>query len=185
MKTLILDNLISEKELFFLYKQIIGNPHWKINAQSSEHRGFNYGPTLIVKKIELLPEHYAFFLLGQSIVFRIAELLKEKNIGIPTTMERMWFNCTYTGKKTQHWLHNDDDKNVESKSIVLFLTPIWQPDWRGSFYVDGEEFKFKPGSAVIFDSKEYHQGESPVSETYNWQRITCNILVKKYPYEHQ
>ena len=40
-----------------------------------------------------------------------------------------------------------------------------------------DEFKFKPGSAVIFNSKEYHKGESPSSEIYNWQRITCNILV--------
>lgn len=89
----------------------------------------------------------------------------------------MWFNATYHGKKTQHWLHQDDEKDLKLKSILLFITPIWQPDWKGSFYVDGEEFKFKPGSAVIFDSKEYHQGESPASETYNWQRITCNILV--------
>ena len=89
----------------------------------------------------------------------------------------MWFNSTHHGKKTQHWLHQDDS-NSQSKSILLFMTPLWQPDWRGSFYVDGEEFKFKPGSAVVFDSKEYHRGESPGSEIHNWQRITCNIMVK-------
>lgn len=160
-----------------MYKQIISNPRWRLDGQSANHIGFNYGPILNVKEVDLIPEHYAFCLWGQTIVFRIAELLKEKNIGIPTKLERMWFNSTHTGKKTQHWLHRDDE-DVRSKSILLFMTPVWQPDWRGSFYVDGEEFKFKPGSAVVFDSTEYHQGESPVSEIYNWQRITCNILVR-------
>jgi len=124
------------------------------------------------------PENYPLYLWGQTLVFRINKLLEEKNIGIPTKLNRMWFNSTSYGKKTQHWLHPDDEDNLKLKSILLFMTPIWQPDWRGSFYIDGEEFKFKPGSAVIFDSKEYHKGESPESETYNWQRVTCNILIE-------
>jgi hypothetical protein len=74
-------------------------------------------------------------------------------------------------------MHRDDQENSKLKSILLFMTPVWQPDWRGSFYVDGEEFKYKPGSAVIFNSNEYHKGESPISETYNWQRMCCNMVV--------
>jgi len=177
MKTILLDNIISDKELFFMYNQIISTPSWRITSESSDHRGFNKAPMLLVKKPDKNPDHYAFCLWGQSVVFRIVELLKEKNVGIPSNLDRMWFNLTYHGKKTQHWLHQDDF-DATPKSILIFMTPVWQPDWRGSFYVDGEQFKFKPGSAVIFDSKEYHQGESPESETYNWQRITCNMLVK-------
>ena len=177
MKTIILDNVISKKELFYLYKQIIGCPQWRIDSQSDgEKFGFLKGAMLIVKRENTISENFVFNLWGQSLVFRIAKLLEEKNIGIPTNLERMWFVSTNHGKKTLHWLHKDgDDSNC--KSILLFMTPVWQPDWRGSFYVDGEEFKYKPGSAVIFNSNEYHQGESPISETYNWQRITCNIMV--------
>ena len=177
MKTKILNHVLSEKELYYIYRQCITSPSWLVHTTSTEERGFMYAPRLDVKRVNENPNHYPLYMWGQTLVYRIAKLLEQENIGIPTELIRMWFNVTYYGKKTQHWLHPDDDKKT-TKSILLFITPIWQPDWRGSFYVDGEEFKFKPGSAVIFDSTEYHQGESPISETYNWQRITCNILTK-------
>ena len=177
MKTTVLDNVLSEKELFYMYNEIISNSTWKLNGLSGPDRGFMSSPVLMVKEYNGSVAHYPFYLWGQTLVYRIAKLLEHKNIGIPTAVERMWFNATYHGKKTQHWLHRDDEKDPKLKSILLFMTPVWQPDWRGSFYIDGEEFKFKPGSAVIFDSSEYHKGESPASETYNWQRICCNIIV--------
>ena len=181
MRPVVLDNIISQKELFFMYREINSCSGWKLNGLSSNEdftNKFNAGPLLIVKDDNSFIHNYPFFLWGQTLVHRICNSLAEKNIGIPTSLFRMWFNVTYNGKKTQHWLHSDDDGSDNTKSILLFMTPIWQPDWKGSFYVDGEEFKFKPGSAVIFDSKEYHKGESPASEIHNWQRLTCNILVR-------
>ena len=175
MKTTILDNVISKKELFFMYSELINCQNWSLKGYSTDHIGFMHSPLLMIKGHDELIKHYPFYLWGQTIIYRIEKLLENKNIGIPTTLKRMWFNSTYHGKKTQHWFHKDAEKNYTS--ILLFMTPVWQPDWRGSFYIDGEEFKFKPGSAVIFNSKEYHKGESPASEIYNWQRITCNILV--------
>lgn len=97
--------------------------------------------------------------MGKTIAYRIKERLTKENIGLNTDIVRMWFNITYSDND-HHWLHQDTDE-LNSTSVVLFLTPIWNPDWKGSFYVDGEEFNFKPGSAVIFDSKEYHMGTSP------------------------
>ena len=178
MKPVLLDHIFSPRELFFMYTQIISTPHWTIDGASGNGvSDFVRGPLLEVKKMEGEVLNYPLYLYGQSIVFRIAHLLEQKKIGIPTKLIRMWFNITNSGEKSQHWLHTDQEC-FKTKSIVLFLTPLWQPDWRGSFYVDGEEFKFKPGSAVIFDSNTYHQGEDVISQTYNWQRLTCNILVK-------
>jgi len=177
MKTVVLNNVLSEKELFYMYNQVINSQSWSMTGESSKDKGFMMSPLLMAQEYKGSITHYPFCLWGQTLVYRIAKLLDDKNIGIPTTIERMWFNITYNGKKTQHWLHRDDEQNLKLKSIVLFMTPIWQPDWKGSFYVDGEEFNYKPGSAVIFDSNEYHKGESPASETYNWQRISCNIIV--------
>ena len=178
MKTKVLENIISTKELAYIYKTITSSFGWRLNGSSTmeEENYFFQGPSLLVFS-EGNTYNDVFNFWGQSLVYRIAKLLKDEKIGIPTQIQRMWFNVTYQGKKTQHKLHVDDSE-TETKSILLFLTPIWQPDWRGSFFVDGEEFKFKPGSAVIFDSSQYHQGESPISETYNWLRLTCNILVK-------
>ncbi len=177
MKTVILDNVLSEKELFYMYNQVISSPTWNMTGVSGPHNGFISSPILIAKDNNGGTQHYPFCLWGQTLVYRIAKLLENKNIGIPTDLNRMWFNVTYHGRKTQHWLHQDDQENSKLKSILLFMTPVWQPDWRGFFYVDGEEFKYKPGSAVVFDSNEYHKGESPVSETYNWQRMCCNMVV--------
>ena len=181
MKTILLNNVLSDKELFFMYNEIVSSPGWRLNGISSDEPGFNYGPVLVVKNnTGIGGEFNPFYYWGQSVVYRIFKLLEEKNIGMPTTLHRMWFNSTYNGKKTQHFLHRDDDKTgpINFKSILIFMTPIWQPDWKGSFYVDGQEFKFRPGSAIVFDSEEYHKGESPDSEMFNWQRITCNIMVK-------
>ena len=172
----VLDNVLSEKELHFMYSEIINNPSWRLNGQSTSQHGHLTGPALMVKRNQI--EHYPFFVWGQTLVHRIAKLLESEHIGIPTDLDRMWFNCTYDGKKTQHWLHEDDHNNFTTRSILLFMTPIWQPDWRGSFYLDGKQYKYKPGSAVIFDSREYHCGESASSQQYNWLRMNCNILVK-------
>ena len=87
----------------------------------------------------------------------------------------MWFNITYNGSPN-HYLHQDSEEG-SFQSILLFLTPVWKTGWAGSFYVDGKEFKFKPGTAIIFDSKEFHTGEEPESETFNWLRLTANIIL--------
>tara|TARA_B100000214_G_scaffold42057_1_gene26413 strand:- start:3128 stop:3685 length:558 start_codon:yes stop_codon:yes gene_type:complete len=177
MKTIILDQVLSQKELFYMYKQLISSHNWIMNGASGPHQGFMCGPALVAKDNNGYVHNPPFCLWGQSLIFKIEKLLESKKIGMPTEVKRMWFNVTFHGKKTQHWLHQDDQVTSKLKSIVLFMTPIWQPDWKGSFFVDGEEFKFKPGSAVIFDSREFHTGESPESETHNWQRLTCNIIV--------
>ncbi len=180
MKITTLDNIISEKELYFIYYEALKTYGWQVNCVSSNKKetNLNYGPILTAKFPNEPPHNYALWMYGQTLVHRINKMLEEKHIGIPTELNRMWFTCTYSGKKSQHWLHQDSEKS-EYTSILMFMTPLWQPDWRGSFYVDGQEIKFKPGSAVIFNSTEYHQGESPISETYNWQRITLNMMVKE------
>jgi hypothetical protein len=183
MKTILLENILSENELSFIYNEIIHTTSWSVTGKPADinyqsNKNFLGGPQLIVKGRDQNIYNYALYMLGKTFIYRIENMLKDKNIGIHTKMIRMWFNITYYGKETQHWLHTDHDE-TDKQSIVIFMTPFWKNDWNGSFYVDGEKFPFKPGSAVIFDSKEYHTGESPTSETFNWQRLTCNIVMEK------
>jgi len=175
MKTIVLDNVLSQKELFFVYREILKSNGWSVNATSTP--GFTHlnAPVLAVKHDGIVCNNSLYF-YGQTIIYRIIEMLKNKHTSIPTHLNRMWFNITYNGKKTQHELHQDS-KN-DHTSILIFITPIWQDNWKGSFYVDGEEFKYKPGSAVIYSSGKFHTGESPEFETNNWLRLTCNILVE-------
>ena len=183
MKTKVLDNIITSDELFFMYNQIISTPMWKVGALSTSfeeeawQKRYNGAPNLSVKRNNDMIDHYAFYLWGKTVIYKIKEKLTKENIGFNTDIERMWFNITYSDNN-HHWLHRDVDSPT-SISVVLFLTPIWNPDWRGSFYIDGDEFNFKPGSAVIFDSKEYHMGTSPIKNTHGWMRLSCNMVLQQ------
>ena len=183
MKPIKIDNLFSEEELFFLYNYILTSPGWIINASPevltyTTNKNFSHSPQLIVKSNAKEVFQPALYLYGQSIIYRLKEILKDKKVGLYPKIDRMWFNITYSGGNN-HWLHPDSLEKSPKQSIVLFLTPVWKTGWSGSFYVDGKEFTFQPGSAVIFDSTEFHTGENPISATYNWLRLTCNIVVEK------
>ena len=181
MKTKVLENVITSDELFFMYNQIVSTPMWNITGLSSVHEEeawtkiYNPAPGLKVKTDEDGIKHYPLYLWGKTVVYRMKEKLTKENIGLNTDIFRMWFNITYSDND-HHWLHKDFN-NSTLTSVVLFLTPIWNPDWKGSFYVDGEEFNFKPGSAVIFDSNQFHMGTSPVKNTHGWMRLSCNIVL--------
>lgn len=183
MKTLILEDTLSEKELFFIYRQILDSPNWQISGSSEQlnyptNKQFLIAPQLVVLDYKGDICNYPLYLYGQTLVYRIIEKLKSKHTAINSKLIRMWFNITYNGKETQHSFHQDD-LSIEKQTIVMFMTPIWAPDWKGSFYTDGEKFKFKPGNAIIFDSNKFHTGESPESETHNWLRLTLNMVVSK------
>ena len=180
MKPIVLDNIFSDKELFYIYKILISTPNWTVGSTSQtvmidSNKNYAGGAMFLVKEQDEIIHNYTFNIYGQTLLFRIAKLLEEKKIGIHTNLERMWFLSSPTGSPL-HFPHQDQSKSGY-QTILLFMTPVWQTGWRGSFYVQGEEFKFKPGSAIIFDSQEFHTGEDFISETYNWQRITCNIVV--------
>jgi hypothetical protein len=179
MKPVLLDNIFSEKELFFIYKEIVNAPHWNVNGMSNveeypSNKQFAGAPLFKIKSGNDI-YNYSLYLYIQSLVFRMAEMLNKKNIGIHTNIKRSWFNLTYNGSPN-HWLHQDCDSPT-TQTILMFMTPVWQDAWRGSLHVDGKEFKFKPGSAVIFNSNEFHTGETPESQTQNWQRLTLNIIL--------
>jgi hypothetical protein len=179
MKPVLLDNIFSEKELFFIYKEIISTPNWSVTGKASEieypsNKQFSSAPLFIVKT-ESDVTNYPIHLYIQSLVFRMAEMLNKKNIGMHTNIKRSWFNLTYDASPN-HWLHQDS-LSPTAQTVLMFMTPVWQDAWRGSLHVDGEKFKFKPGSAVIFNSNEFHTGETPESQTQNWHRLTLNILL--------
>jgi len=183
MKTKVLDNIISNDELFFMYNQITSTNAWNITGKSSDHeeeswdKKFTSGPNMSVKYNETI-SHYPFYLWGKTVVYRIKEKLNRDNIGLNTNIARMWFNITYNDN-INNWLHKDAEQDSNVTSVVLFLTPVWNPEWRGSFYVDGEKFNFKSGSGVIFNSNEYHTAEAPDKNTFGWMRLSCNMLLIK------
>lgn len=181
MKTQIIDNVVSNKELFFIYKELISCQSWQLSGKSTDleypsTRDFSHSPLFNIKTDGRI-WNYPMYLYVKTLIFRIEEILKKKNIGMHTKIKRTWFNGTYHGSKN-HWLHQDF-KDPTLQTVLMFMTPIWQEAWKGSLHVDGEEFKFKPGSAVIFNSNEFHCGEEPESQTYSWLRLTLNVVLEQ------
>lgn len=181
MKPIKIDNLFSKEELFFLYEHVLKSNGWIVsgkpeNLTNFSNKNFSNCPQLIIKCNQGNIYNSALYLYGQSLVFRLKKILEDSKIGLHTKLNRMWFNITYNGSNNQ-WLHTDGSDT--SQTILIFITPVWDIAWNGNFYVDGNKYSFTPGSAVIFDSKEYHTGEEPISATYNWLRLTCNITVEK------
>ena len=181
MKPIVIDNLFSEEELYYVYKDLISCCVWSMSGSPckidyTSTKQFNSGPSFTVMDNQSGVFSQPYFLYGQSLIFRLKKILEDKKIGLHTEMVRMWFNICYSGSH-QHWLHQDKEI-TNHQSILLFMTPVWKTAWKGSFYIDGEEYKYKPGSAIIFDSQDFHTGEDPSEETLNWIRMTANIVVK-------
>lgn len=180
MKPIVIDNLFSEDELFYLYKLVTSTNNWSItgvpdNVSYISPKNFNACPQFTIKDNNGQVLDYAMFVYFQSIVFRLKKILQEKKIGLNSIIKRAWINATYSGSKN-HWLHKDaEDSGLQS--VLFFLTPVWKTAWKGSFYVEGEEYKMLPGRVIVFDSKEFHTGEEPESETFNWLRLTANIIL--------
>ena len=184
MKPVFIKNLLTPKEVFWIYKKLISLPVWTLSGISSYEeqnpdRQFGTNAMLrIIHNYEPTPTSAGLSMYSQSLIYRINERLKEHKIEIPTSVERCWINATFKSSSS-HWPHWDD-KNPEAFSILLFLAPVWSDQWLGSFYVDGEEFKFTPGGAVVFRSTELHVGDNP-SLQCPYLRLTANIMTTLTP----
>ena len=101
MKPVVIDNIISQKELCYMYNQIVTSQGWNLVGQSTveDNTQLMASPLLKVKDSDGSVHHYPFLLWGQSLIYKLAELLNSKKIGIPTNVDRMWLNVTYHGKK--------------------------------------------------------------------------------------
>jgi len=173
MKTICLDNFFNSDELFWLYSKLIKTRGWSLNASPE---AFDKDLNKLYGNIGILNLDYTsnWFSYFQGLVFRINKQLI--NTKIHSNIERIYINAT--NPMSKHWLHQDVDTDINKISILTMFTPQWQDSWQGSFFVDNNEYKMKPGRIIIFDSNQYHTGSNP-SETCPYIRLTCNIIVRK------
>ena len=182
MKPILIKNLLSSKEVFWIYKKLSSLPVWTLNALSFHEEGnlerqFGTNAMLrIIQNYQATATSAGLSMYSESLVHRLNERLKEHKIEIPTSVERCWINATFK-ESTAHWPHFDSPE-PEAFSIVLFLAPVWNDQWLGSVFVDGEEFKYTPGGAVVFKSATLHTGDNP-SLHCPYIRLTANIVTNK------
>lgn len=174
MKPICLDDFFDVQELFWLYNALLSTVGWNFNAKPNTQLNPDewYG-NIGNLNIDHTSNWFSYF---QGIIFRINKELKlKKNTKIHNNITRIYINATSPVSK--HWLHYDhlDEDKI---SILTLFTPQWQDSWQGSFFVDGEEYKMKPGRLIIFKSNEFHTGSNP-SQDCPYVRLTCNIIVEQ------
>jgi len=174
MKTICLDDVFNQDELFWLYKNLLITSGWRFHITPEQSVDPNKMFANIGNlNIDATSNLYSYFI---GLLFRInKKLLEEKNTKINENISRIYINAT--NPMSKHWLHYDS-MSEGAISILMMFSPQWQDSWLGSFFTDGQEYKMKPGRIIIFDSKEYHTGSNP-HESCPYVRLTCNILLKK------
>ena len=113
MKTILLDDVLSERELYFVYNEITSAPNWSVATTSDiikypSNKQFAGGAMFSVKRVDGTVLNYPLYFWGQTLVHRIVKILEQKNIGMHTKLKRMWFLSTTNGSPL-HFLHPDTD----------------------------------------------------------------------------
>ena len=181
MRPIFLKNLLTSKEVFWLYRKLVELQVWQLdgNSDKDDHPDRRHGSiakATIIQNNKPVYSSLDMGVYGQSIPYRVNERLKEHRLEIPTNVERFWINASFAQSRSL-WPHQDKSDST-AFSIVLFLCPVWNEQWLGSFFCGGEEFKFSPGGAVVFQSTEMHTGDNP-SLDCPYLRLTASILTRK------
>ena len=107
MKTVLLNDILSDEELFFLYNEVTRTSCWSVCTTSdvrkyASNTNFSGGAMLCAMNSDEEIINYPLYLYGQTLVYRIAKLLEKKNIGVHTKLKRMWFVSTPTAVSYTH-----------------------------------------------------------------------------------
>ena len=173
MKPRLFENIICPKELYWLYTELLATHGWTLNAHARPAPGIDrIFPTIGNLHIEPGMKWFDYF---QGLVFRIKQTADKEKVGMNYKIARVFINATFSDSITK--LHTDNDGERPVHSLLVFLTPVWQDSWLGSFWVDGNEYKFKPGNVVYFNSNEFHTGDSPIKGC-PWIRLSANIVLE-------
>jgi len=168
-----IDDVILQKDLFRLYKNLIESPTWSLNRSSVYDQTFGSFPGKIIKDNNQIidPIWNAYF---SSLSERINQKFYEKyNYDLPSNIVRIHLGAKNKNSITQFHVDNQKENTL---SVVGFLTPIWENDWGGELIVEEEKINYKPGRFVIFNSDKIHNGISP-KEDLHWWRISVNYTL--------
>ena len=168
------DDIILQKDIFKLYKDLISSNVWNLARSSNAGEEFGCFPGFIVKDNNQVNNLYWGGYLT-SLYERINIKFYEKyNYYLSNDIQRIHLGAKNETSFTDFHV----DNNLEGYTTVLgFITPFWLKEWGGELQVEDETFNFIPGKFLIFKSNELHNGIGPNKKIPYW-RITINYIVK-------
>ena len=160
--------------MFNLYEALIGNHMWNLNRSSDVTLGGRFpGCSFIVNGKTNYNDQYwiGYF---RCILDRINQKLKEQhNFLLERNINRIALNAQNNNHYTE--FHVDGDLNTFS--IIGFLTPQWAENWGGELNIEGETVKYKPGDFVLFNSNQLHKSQE-IKQLPYW-RISVSYVINK------
>tara|TARA_R100001509_G_scaffold141711_1_gene96861 strand:+ start:2617 stop:3150 length:534 start_codon:yes stop_codon:yes gene_type:complete len=168
-----IDNVILDKDLFRLYKDLLDSPTWCLSRSSIPNETYGNFPGKVIKDNNQIfdPVWNAYF---SCLSERINQKFFEKyGYDLPSNIRRIHLGAKNKNHIT--YFHSDNLKD-NTISIVGFLTPVWEKVWGGELYVEEEKIDFVPGRFVIFQSERIHNGAAPTKDLH-WWRISVNYTL--------
>ena len=172
------DDILSQKELLWIYHKLINSSSWHLSRTSSnkslEANSFNSFPGMIIEQNDEIIEEYlsGYF---KSIIFRIQRITKKKHsVDLPDKVIRVNLGAKSSLSKTNF---HRDHQNEDHWTILGFLNPVWNSNNGGQFFIEDEKIDYLPGRFIVFKSNLEHNGGYVNNENLNYWRITLNIIL--------
>ena len=174
----IFDDVISQKELLWIYHTLIEKSSWSLSRtsknSSTAEMPFNSFPGLIVEQNEIVKEEYlsGYF---KSIIFRIQRKIKKKYlIELPDKVLRITLGAKSSTSKTNPHIDHKDEKFW---TILGFLNPVWNSKDGGHLILEDKKIDYLPGRFIVFPSNLEHNGGYIENKELNYWRISLNIIL--------
>ena len=170
----IINNVLTPEDCFSLYGSLINRNMWNLVRASGESLGGTFPGVNLVEGGK--PFHNDPYWIGyfNCLFDRINEKLNEQhNFSLQRHINRIALNAQNNNHYTE--FHVDGDLNTFS--IIGFLTPQWAENWGGELNIEGETVKYKPGDFVLFNSNQVHKSQA-IKQLPYW-RISVSYVINK------
>ena len=171
----ILDNVLNNEELLWIYHELLDSKNWHIgNTSINKLNSFNSWPGMVIQDHQNIQNKY-FAGYFMSVIFRIKEILKrDYSFDLPNNIIRIKLSAKSSFSNSSP--HIDSEKK-DYWTILGFLNPVWNANDGGEFFLEKTKIVYKSGRFIIFPSNILHDGGFVKNEKLSYWRIVSNIIL--------
>ena len=177
--TLIIDRVLDNLSLEFLYKETLGAPNWSLDRTSGDDDQTSFGGLSLLHATEKQIHGQIInspYLCGYyiSIYHKILCNFSPQVFQETPLPRRIHLGAKYKGNVG---LPHTDSNVADDTTILFFNNPVWKTEWGGGIIVDNQLIEYVPGRAVIFSSTTNHY-VSPILFDKTPIRLATNYIFR-------